>query len=100
MVNPAVWSLLKYGVVEAEGQLVSVEMLATHRKRLRTLASHPFEKWQDAIEGLIHGIPEHDYSTLPANQRPKIAAEEERPFWTATARRGRHRRGLADRLAK
>jgi hypothetical protein len=38
MVNPAVWSLLKSGVVKAESQLVSVEMLATQRKRLRTLA--------------------------------------------------------------
>ena len=46
-------------------------------------ASHPFKTWQDGIEGLDHCIPEDDYSTLPANQRPKIAAEEERPFWTA-----------------
>ena len=46
MVNPAVWSLLKSGVVEAEDQLISVEMLVTQRKRLRTLDSHPFKKWQ------------------------------------------------------
>jgi superfamily II DNA or RNA helicase len=83
MVNPAVWSLLKSGMVEAEDQLVSVEILATNRDRLRTLASHPFTKWQDGIDGIVACIPEDDYSTLPANQRTKIAAEEERPFWTA-----------------
>jgi hypothetical protein len=82
MVNPAVWSLLKSGVVEAHSQLVSVTMLATQRERLRTLASHPFTKWQRGIEGLVACIPNEDYSTLPA-KRQKRAAEDERPFWIA-----------------
>ncbi len=82
MVNPAVWSLLKSGVVEAEGQMVSVEMLATQRERLRTLASHPFTKWQRGIEGLVACIPNDDSSTLPA-RRQKRPAEDERSFWAA-----------------
>jgi superfamily II DNA or RNA helicase len=82
MVNPAVWLLLKSGVVDAEDQLVSVAMLATQRERLRTLASHPFTKWQRGVEGLIACIPNDDYSTLPST-RQKRAADEERPFWVA-----------------
>ena len=81
MVNPAVWSFLKFGVVEAAGQLVSVETLATHRKRLRALGDHPFTKWQDGIDGLVACIPEDDYSTLPTPRRGKETREEELPFW-------------------
>jgi superfamily II DNA or RNA helicase len=82
MVNPAVWSLLKSGVVEAHGQLVSVTMLATQREQLRTLPSHPFTKWQRGIEGLVACIPNDDYSTLPA-KRQKRADKTESPFWIA-----------------
>jgi hypothetical protein len=60
MVNPAVWSLLKSGVVAAHGQLVSVTLLATQRERLRTLPSHPFSTWQRGIEGLVACIPSDD----------------------------------------
>ena len=82
VVNPAVWSFLRSGLVEAAGQLVSVEMLATQRERLRALPSHPFTTWQRGIEGLVACIPSDDYSTLPA-KRQKRAADDERPFWVA-----------------
>jgi hypothetical protein len=82
MVNPAVWSLLKSGVLEAGGQVVSVEMLAKQRERLGMLASHPFTKWQRGVERLVACIPNDDYSTLPA-RRQKRAVDDERPFWTA-----------------
>ena len=82
MVNPAVWSLLKSGIVEAHGELVSVTLLATQRERLRTLPSHPFTKWQRGIDGLVAGIPSEDYSTLPA-RRQKRADKDEKPFWVA-----------------
>lgn len=83
VVNPTVWSFLKTGLVQAAGQLVSVETLAAHRKRLRTLGDHPFTKWQDGIDGLVACIPEDDYSTLPTPQRGKETREKELPFWVA-----------------
>jgi superfamily II DNA or RNA helicase len=83
VVNPAVWFFLKSGLVEARGQLVSVEMLAMHRKRLRDLSDDPFTKWQDGIEGLVDCIPDDDHSTLPLHSRWKEAREEERPLWLA-----------------
>jgi superfamily II DNA or RNA helicase len=82
MVNPAVWSLLKSGVVEAHDQLVSVTLLARQRERLRTLPSHPFTTWLRGIDGLVAGIPSEDYSTLPA-KRQKRADTDEKPFWVA-----------------
>lgn len=82
MVNPAVWSLLKSGVVEAHGEMVSVTLLARQRERLRTLPSHPFKTWLRGIDGLVSGIPSEDYSTLPA-KRQKRADTDEKPFWVA-----------------
>jgi superfamily II DNA or RNA helicase len=78
-----VWSFLKSGLVEAAGQLVSIEMLARHRKRLRAIGDHPFTKWQDGIEGLIECVPDHDHSSLRPLPRAKEAREEELPFWLA-----------------
>ena len=71
----------KSGLVEAGGQLVSVEMLAMHRKRLRALSDHPFTKWQDGIEGLVDCIPDDDYWTLPTPRRRTEARDKEMPFW-------------------
>lgn len=82
MMSPAAWSLLKRGIVEAHGQSVSVEILATRLEGLRTLDSHPFKRWQRGIEGLVACIPDDDYSTLPT-KRKKRADEEERSFWIA-----------------
>src|SRR5262249_34094620 len=83
VVNPAAWSCLKSGLVEVAGQLVSIEMLARHRERLRAIGDHPFAKWQDGIDGLIECIPDDDYSTLPSPPRAKEARKEELPFWLA-----------------
>jgi superfamily II DNA or RNA helicase len=83
VVNPAIWSFLKSGIVQAGGQLVSVETLAVRRKRLRTLGDHAFTRWQDGIDRLVACIPEDDYSTLPTPRRGKEAREKELPFWAA-----------------
>jgi len=82
MVNPVVWSFLKLGLVAVCGQLVSVEVLATHRERLRTLDSHPFTQWQGGIKGLVDCIPDDDHWTLSPSPRSK-ARDQERPFWAA-----------------
>jgi hypothetical protein len=89
MVNPAAWSLLKSGVVEAERQLVNVAMLATQREQLRILSAHPFARWLDGIDALVACIPDNDYSTLPARRQTR-AAEDERPFWTALSKHCQH----------
>jgi hypothetical protein len=89
MVNPAVWSLLKSGVVEAHDQRVSVTLLAEQRERLRTLPSHPFSTWLRGIDGLVAGIPSEDYSTLPARRQTR-ADTDERPFWVALSSHCEH----------
>lgn len=81
VVNPAVWSFLKTGLVQAAGQLLNVETLAAHRKRLRTLGDHPFTKWQDGIDGLVLSIPEDDYPTKLHQIRVRQASARDRRSW-------------------
>jgi hypothetical protein len=85
MVNPVVWSFFRTGLVQAAGQLVSVDTVARRGKRLRTLGSHPFTKWQAGIDGLVACVPEDDYWTLPTPRRGKEKEEREKelPFWAA-----------------
>ncbi|WP_316166791.1 MULTISPECIES: DEAD/DEAH box helicase [unclassified Bradyrhizobium] len=85
VVNPAAWSLLKHGIVEAHGQSISVEMLAIQLEGLRALDSHPFKRWRRGIEGLVACIPDNDYSTLPPRPK-KRADQEERSFWIALSK--------------
>jgi hypothetical protein len=82
--NPAVWSFLRTGLVDVNGNLVDIGMLAKHRKRLRSFSEHPFKLWEKGIEGLIATVPKDDFITAPQPVfRPRKAVEEERPFWIA-----------------